>query len=86
MPVLTEEKRAKVKEIVCDVLEIEDDEVTETSLFVEDHEADSMRAIEILASLEINFGVTVDQSELERMVNLAGVYEVLGDCLAEPAA
>ncbi|MFF4412788.1 acyl carrier protein [Streptosporangium sp. NPDC001559] len=86
MAVLTDEVREKVKEIVCDVLSLESDDVTETSLFVEDHEADSMQAIEILASLEINFNVTVDQSELERMVNLAGVYEVLKGCLADPAA
>ncbi|MBD2892451.1 acyl carrier protein [Spirillospora sp. NPDC000708] len=86
MTALTDATRAKVKEIVCDILELETEEVTETSLFVEEHGADSMRAIEILASLEINFGVVIDQSELERMVNLAGVYEVLGDRLAGTAA
>lgn len=82
MTVLTDDMRAKAKGIVCDVLELEPDEVTETSLFVEDHGADSMRAIEILASLEVSFGVTIRQAELERMVNLAGIYEILADRLA----
>jgi acyl carrier protein len=82
MAVLSDDMRAKVKTIVCDILELEPDEVTETSLFVEEHGADSMRAIEILASLELNFRASIHQSELERMVNLASTYEVLADSLA----
>ena len=68
-----------IKEIVCDILEIEEDEVTETSLFKEDHDADSLRAIEILAGLERRFGIVIDQSELPRMVNLAGVHAVVAE-------
>ncbi|WP_242911394.1 acyl carrier protein [Actinomadura terrae] len=86
MAALTDEMRAKVRDIVCDVLELEPGELTETSLFVEDHDADSMLAIEILASLEIGFDLTIAQSELERMVNLAGIHDVLADVLAESAA
>ncbi|KJS54217.1 acyl carrier protein [Streptomyces rubellomurinus] len=75
------ERIETIKEIVCDILEIEEDEVTETSLFKEDHGADSLRAIEILAALEKEFGVVINQTELPRMVNLEGVYAVV----AEPA-
>ncbi|GAA2801276.1 acyl carrier protein [Kitasatospora sp. CM 4170] len=74
-----DENVQKIKEIVCDILEIEEDEVTETSLFKEDHQADSLRSIEILAGLEKEFSVTIDQSELARMVNLKGVYEVVAE-------
>ncbi|QTR06017.1 acyl carrier protein [Saccharothrix algeriensis] len=70
---------AQIKDIVCDILEIEPEEVTPTSLFKEDHDADSLRAIEILASLEKAFNVTIDQSELPRMVNLEGVYTVVAE-------
>nr|WP_069816834.1 acyl carrier protein [Streptomyces sp. TP-A0874] len=80
---VTENQRAErletMKEIVCDILEIEEDEVTETSLFKEDHGADSLRAIEILAALEKEFGVVINQSELPRMVNLTSVYEVVAE-------
>ncbi|MEV5241989.1 acyl carrier protein [Streptomyces cinnamoneus] len=72
-----EERMSKISEIICDILEIEEDEVTETSLFKEDHDADSLRAIEILAALEKEFGIVIDQSELSRMVHLKGVYEVV---------
>jgi acyl carrier protein len=73
------DRAAKIKEIVCEILELEEDEVTETSLFSEDHGADSLRAIEILASLEKEFNVVIDQAELARMVNLEGVYAVIAD-------
>ncbi|MCX4446074.1 acyl carrier protein [Streptomyces sp. NPDC087866] len=74
-----DERLDTIKEIVCDILEIEEDEVTPTSLFKEDHDADSLRAIEILAALEKEFGVVINQSELPRMVNLTGVYEVVSE-------
>ncbi|MDP9070815.1 MAG: acyl carrier protein [Actinomycetota bacterium] len=67
----------EIKDIICEILELEPSEVTDTSLFKEDHEADSLRAIEILAALERTFHITIDQSELSRMVNLEGVYAVV---------
>ncbi|MBU3870578.1 acyl carrier protein [Streptomyces sp. 4503] len=79
MTAIVEERRETIKEIVTDILEIDPDEVTETSLFKEEHDADSLRAIEILAALEKTFNIVIDQSELSRMVNLQGVYEVVSD-------
>ncbi|KOU03122.1 polyketide-8 synthase acyl carrier protein [Streptomyces sp. MMG1522] len=76
---VTAERQETIKEIVCDILEIEPDDVTQESLFKEDHDADSLRAIEILASLEKAFNVVINQSELGRMVNLKGVYEVVAE-------
>ncbi|QFU90552.1 acyl carrier protein [Amycolatopsis sp. YIM 10] len=76
------ERERRVKEIVCEILEIDPAEVTEESLFKEDHDADSLRAIEILAALERNFGIVIDQAELSRMVNLAGVHEVVAEASA----
>ncbi|ASQ94900.1 acyl carrier protein [Streptomyces sp. 11-1-2] len=79
MTAIVEERRETIKEIVTDILEIDSDEVTETSLFKEEHDADSLRAIEILAALEKTFNIVIEQSELSRMVNLQGVYEVVSD-------
>lgn len=79
MTTSAESRTAKIKDIVCDILELEEDEVTESSLFKEDHGADSLRAIEILAALEKHFKVVIDQAELGRMVNLKGVEEVVAE-------
>lgn len=67
----------QLREIALDVLELDDDELTMTSLFMEDHGADSLRAIEILARIEKKFKVDVPQSELPNMVSLEAVYTVV---------
>jgi acyl carrier protein len=73
------ERRAQIKEIVCEILEIEPAEMTDTSLFKEDHGADSLGAIEILSALERTFDVEIDQAELTRMVNLDSVVAVVDE-------
>lgn len=77
MAAVSDDDRKRIAEIVSEILEIDLEELTETSLFIEDHDADSLRAIEILSSLEREFGIVIDQSELARMVNLEGIYEVV---------
>ncbi|WP_234328163.1 acyl carrier protein [Streptomyces sp. NRRL S-37] len=76
-----EARKEKIKEIVCRILEIDPAELTGTSLFKEEHDADSLRAIEILAALEREFGITIEQDELSRMVNLDGVESVVDQAL-----
>jgi acyl carrier protein len=66
-----------MREIVAEVLEVEPEEITETSDFAEDHEADSLRAIEILARIEKRYKVDIPQSELPNMNNLRNVYTVV---------
>ncbi|MEU3622979.1 polyketide-8 synthase acyl carrier protein [Amycolatopsis coloradensis] len=79
METINRERAARIKEIVCEILELDQDEVTDTSLFDEDHGADSLRSIEILAALEREYSVIIDQNELSRMVNLKSVCEVVGE-------
>jgi acyl carrier protein len=74
---VSEVDRRRIADLVSEILEIDLEDLTETSLFIEDHDADSLRAIEILSSLEREFGIVIDQSELARMVNLEGIYEVV---------
>jgi acyl carrier protein len=82
MPVISDERKKEVTEMICEILEIDPGEISETSLFIEDHGADSLRAIEILARLESAFGVTIDQEELEHMTNLDNVYAVLAEAMS----
>jgi acyl carrier protein len=74
-----ENGRATIKDIVCEILEIEPGEMTGTSLFKEDHGADSLGAIEILSSLERTFSIEIDQADLTRMVNLESVITVVNE-------
>ncbi len=76
---IAQDQQGEIKAIVSDILEIEPDEMTPTSLFKEDHDADSLLAIEILAALEKTLRITIPQENLSRMVNLDGVYAVVAD-------
>ncbi|MFD9735056.1 acyl carrier protein [Umezawaea sp. NPDC059074] len=79
---IDENQKAQIKEIVSEILEIDPAEMTDTSLFKEDHDADSLGAIEILSALERAFSVEIDQAELTRMVNLEGVIAVVAEAAA----
>ncbi|MFZ5889615.1 MAG: acyl carrier protein [Myxococcota bacterium] len=74
--------RNEIRTIVSDILEIEADAMTLTSRFREDHDADSLGAVEILAKLEKTFGISIEQANLSRMVNLEGVYTVVAEAAA----
>lgn len=79
MTSMIESRKQEIRRIVCDTLEIDPDELAENSSFRDDHDADSLRAIEIVAALEEELGIKIDQSELVRMVDLAGVYAVVSE-------
>lgn len=79
---ITQEDRDEIKAIVSNILDIEPDDMTLTSSFKDDHDADSLLAIEILASLEKTFKITIPQEELSRMANLEGVYTVMAEAIA----
>ncbi|PWI06367.1 polyketide-8 synthase acyl carrier protein [Streptomyces sp. NWU339] len=67
----------ELREIVAEVLEVEPEEITETGSFVDEYEADSLRAIEILARIEKKYKIDIPQSALPEMGNLKAVYDVV---------
>lgn len=75
------ERADEIRAVVCRVLEVDDDQVGPTDHFIEQLGADSMKLIELLANLEIEFDVEVDPGEFERLVDLDGVYAVLSEAL-----
>jgi acyl carrier protein len=64
----------QLRTIVTEVLEIEAHELTDTSDFVEEHEADSLLAIEILARIERDMGIFIPQEALPEMTNLGATW------------
>lgn len=71
------DRLSSIREIVAEILEVDPDELTESSHFIEDHGADSLRAVEILSRLEKKFNVVIPQEELPRMTSLNDTYQVL---------
>jgi acyl carrier protein len=71
------DKLEELREIVAEVLEVETDELTDSGDFVEDYEADSLGAIEILARIEKRYQIEIPQSQLPEMRNLKAVHDVV---------
>jgi acyl carrier protein len=70
----------ELREMVAEVLEMEPEEVADTADFVAEYEADSLRAIEILARIEKKYKVEIPQSSLPELSNLKAVYDVVARC------
>lgn len=75
------ERADEIRAVVCRVLEVDEDTIGPTDHFVDDLGADSMKLIELLANLEIEFDVEVDSAEFGRLVDLDGVHAVLSEAL-----
>jgi acyl carrier protein len=63
--------------MVADVLEIEPEELGPDDDLAGEHGADSLQAIEILASIEKAYDVEIPQEELARMTTLRAVHDVV---------
>ncbi|OLT19104.1 polyketide-8 synthase acyl carrier protein [Actinomadura sp. CNU-125] len=71
------EQLEQLREMIAEVLEVEPEELTDDGDFVEDYEADSLRAIEILARIDKVHKVEIPQSELPELRNLKSVHAAL---------
>jgi acyl carrier protein len=82
MSVLSEDRMQKVRDLVCEHLEVEPGELNDTELFVEDYGADSLSLIDLAAAMEKEFNMVIEQDDLPKMVNLAAVFELAERYLA----
>jgi acyl carrier protein len=73
----TQQRLEELRELVAEVLEVEPEELTDTGDFANDYDADSLRAIEILARLDKKYHVEIPQAELPELRNLKAVYEAV---------
>lgn len=69
----------ELREITAEVLELEPEEISDGGDFVEEYEADSLRAIEILARIEKRYKVEIPQARLAEMTNLKAVYDIVAE-------
>lgn len=67
----------ELRDLVADILEFEPNEISDTGHFVEDYDADSLRAIEILTQIEKKYQVEIPQSELNDMHDMKAVYRIV---------
>lgn len=54
----------KIKELICNYVEVNREEITEDSRFIEDLGFNSYDFVSMLGELEEEFGVTVDENDI----------------------
>mgnify|MGYP002623563680 FL=1 len=65
-----EEVVAKLKTIVSDRLDVEEDQVTEDKSFVEDLGADSLDIVELIMGIEDEFGIEIPDEDAEKLTSV----------------
>ena len=67
----------KLKEILVDVLGVEEDNVKPESKFVEDLGADSLDLVELIMAFEDKFAIEISDEEAEKMVTVKDVIDYI---------
>lgn len=67
----------RVKEIIVEQLNLEGVEITETTRFKEDLEADSLDLFELVMAFEEEYGVEIPSEDLEKITTVGSVIEYM---------
>ncbi len=65
----------KLKEIIVDVLNVNEDEVTMETTFVDDLGADSLDIFQIIIGIEETFDIEIENEEAEKIVTVGDAVE-----------
>ncbi|MDH4145030.1 MAG: acyl carrier protein [Acidimicrobiia bacterium] len=67
----------RFKECAVRVLSVDADKVTREASFAEDLDADSLDLVELVMALEEEFGVTVEEEELDGIETAGQAYDLV---------
>jgi acyl carrier protein len=73
----------KVKNIIAEQLGVDDvNSITEQTSLIEDLEADSLDAVEIIMSLEDEFDISIPDEEAENFKNIGDIVNYIDENIA----
>ena len=67
----------KLKGIIADVLNVDEDEITMDTTFVDDSGADSLDVFQIIMGIEEEFDIEIAQEEAEKIVSVGDAVEAI---------
>ena len=67
----------RLKKIIVEQLGVDEEEVTMTASFVEDLNADSLDLVELIMSLEEEFGMEISDEEAEKIQKVSDAVEFI---------
>ncbi|MBT4676679.1 MAG: acyl carrier protein [Acidimicrobiales bacterium] len=74
---MSEENFERFTKCAVEVLSVDAAKVTKEASFADDLDADSLDLVELIMSLEEEFGVTVEEEELEGITTIGGAYDLI---------
>jgi acyl carrier protein len=66
----TKSAEERVKEIICEQLGVEENEVTPAAKFIEDLGADSLDTVELVMAFEEEFGLEIPDEDAEKITTV----------------
>ena len=73
----------KLREIIAEVLNVDADEITMDTTFVDDLGADSLDVFQIVMGIEEEFDIQIEAEEAEHIVSVEDAVEAIKKKLAE---
>lgn len=74
---MSEENFERFTKCAVEVLSVDIAQITKEASFADDLDADSLDLVELIMSLEEEFGVTVEEEELEGITTIGGAYDLV---------
>lgn len=71
----------KLKGIIADVLNVDENEITMETTFVDDLGADSLDVFQIIMGIEEEFDIEIAQEEAEKIVSVGDAVEEIKNAL-----
>ena len=72
----------KLKKIIADVLNVDENEITPATKFVDDLGADSLDVFQIIMGLEEEFDIEIANEDAEKIVTVGDAVEQIKNALA----
>ena len=71
----------KLKKIIAEVLNVDEDEITMDTTFVDDLGADSLDVFQIIMGIEEEFDIEIENEEAEKIVTVSDAVEQIKNAL-----
>lgn len=78
---LTEPQQDRVKRVICEILRVDEHDLEQAGDFGADLGASSMDRLQVMAAVEVEFDVHIDESQLDDLHDLPAVYAALDEVL-----
>ena len=67
----------KIKKIICEQLEVSEEDVVPEASFVDDLGADSLDQVELIMAMEEEFGISISDEEAEKIATVKDAIDYI---------